>query len=211
MSNYGLISKVDAWVLEETLRRIDFYLPPSETLYVCEVGVYAGETGNGIREFLKGLGRNCFITGIDNNRDGEKLRFDYDRLIIGDSRYVYNQIDDKSQHLVIIDGEHTFPAVVSDFYCYAPKIKDSGYMAFHDTGRHIDPSSGWQGVGSNIDPDMCLGGVRKALQRIGILNSSQFDPELVFADHILENWDCIFDDADTNDSAGGFCVFQKYF
>jgi len=227
---YGLISRVDSECIEATLNYImsDF---PNEFINVCEVGCYAGESGNAFSQYIKSknfillntpsvrksslhtpwrlvppnsslwfrLSKNRIphITGIDNNKDGEILRFTYDKLIVGNSSEVYNQLEDSSQHFIFIDGLHTFPQVVADFYSFQSKVKVGSYICFHDTGKHIDPLSGWQGVGDKNDSDMCLGGVRKALEKIGLLNNAKF------------NWRLIFDEADVTDSAGGVCIFKK--
>jgi len=166
---YGLISKIDSECIEATLNYImsDF---PNEYINVTEVGCYGGDTGKGICEYIFSKKRIPVITGIDNNRDGEENRFKYDNLIIGNSSEVYNQIPDESQHLVLIDANHTKIGVISDYFAYAPKVMVGGYIAFHDTGKHLDPLSGWQGVGDKNDPDMCLGGVRRALKEIGLFN-----------------------------------------
>src|SRR5262245_27146844 len=125
---YGLISKVDASVLERTIDLIK-----SDTIFVTEIGIYGGETGNGLMEYMDRKGRKSYITGIDNNKDGEKVRFPcYNRIIDGDSREVYWMLKDESQDLIFVDGCHCFSCVVSDFFCYAPKIKVGGYFAFHD-------------------------------------------------------------------------------
>ena len=155
---YGLISRVDSECIEATLNYImsDF---PNEFINVCEVGCYAGESGNAFSQYIKSKNRIPHITGIDNNKDGEILRFTYDKLIVGNSSEVYNQLEDSSQHFIFIDGLHTFPQVVADFYSFQSKVKVGSYICFHDTGKHIDPLSGWQGVGDKNDSDMCLGGV----------------------------------------------------
>ncbi len=221
MIKYGLISRVDSDCLERT---IDLIAKEFWFVNILEVGCYAGETGNGMREYVKSKGLDCLLSGIDNSRDGEKLRFEYDNLIIGNSSEVYNQIPDESQHLIFIDGLHTFPAIVSDFFCYAPKVKKGCYLIFHDTGKHINPLSGWQGIGDRNDPDMCLGGVRKALNSIGLLQDG-YDPlgtERKLASfykgsymapkpNIYPGWELVFDEADTENEAGGICVFKKLY
>lgn len=240
MINYGLISRVDANVLEKTIERIlsEFN---DEVINFCEVGLYAGESGNGVKKYIEFGGRNCFWTGIDNNKDNETIRFVPDKLIIGDSQVVYNQIENNSQHLLFVDALHTFPAIVADFFCYAPKVKVGGFLCFHDTGRHLDPLSGWQGVGDKNDPDFCLGGVRKALEEIGLIGKKrsfkinleeismamygEADIESYKASMInlgwryedgemiyrLPGWELIFDEADPQDSGGGTSCFRKIY
>lgn len=213
MIKYGLISQTDASCLERT---IDLIAKDNANgfINILEVGVYSGESGNGMIEYVKSKGLECCITGIDNNRDEEAIRFEYDKLIIGNSNEIYNQVPDNSQHLIVIDALHTFAAVIADFFCYAPKVKQGGYIAFHDTGKHIDPLSGWQGIGDKSDPDFCLGGVRKALEKLGLFNwtatyvEKKYEKPVPFTSNVSE-WDLVFDEADPNDAAGGVCVFRK--
>lgn len=72
--NYGLLTDVDVSVLERTLDAImaDFV---NQTISVLEIGVYGGATGKGIKEYIQSKGRKCMLTGIDNNADGEPIRF----------------------------------------------------------------------------------------------------------------------------------------
>lgn len=202
----GLISQTDAVCL---MRTIDLIAEDNTNgfINVTEVGVYAGETGNFIRECIKSKGLECCLTGIDNEKDGEPMRFEYDKFIKGNSNEVYNQIPDGSQDLIFIDGLHTFAAVVADFFCYAGKVKKGGFICFHDTASHIDPLSGWQGIGDKNDPDFCLGGVKKALGKIGLIEEDEYE----FMDRFSDQWDLVFDEADPNDAGGGICVFKKLY
>lgn len=210
MIKYGLISETDGLTLQKTIDLLSKELDDG-FINVTEVGVYGGDTGKGLADYIKSKGIIPNMIGIDNKRDNEPLRFEYNKLIIGNSNEVYNQIPDNSQHLIFIDGCHTFPAVVADFFCYSTKVKPGGYIAFHDTGSHINPLHGWQGVGDRNDPDMCLGGVRKVLKGLSLLDYS-FD----FRDGILypnsyPGWELIFDEADPNDEAGGITVFKRLY
>lgn len=194
---YGLISKIDILCIEATLNYLmsDF---PNESLNIIEIGVYDGQTSRGIRDYIFSKRRGICYHAIDNEKDKPILRpFEACNLVIGNSSEVYNRFEDNSQHFVFVDGLHTFPQVIADFFCYASKVCPGGYMCFHDTGKHLDPLSGWQGVGSKDDPDMCLGGVRKALRTVGLLNNQ------------LPGWKLIFDEADVEDTGGGVCIFKK--
>lgn len=202
MIKYGLISEVDARCLEKT---IDFICDEDKNewlINVLEVGVYGGETGHGIRRYLHSKGREIMLVGIDNNKDGEIVRYSYDKLIIGNSNEVYSQIEDNSQHLIFVDGCHCFAHVISDFFCYAPKVKVGGYLAFHDTGKHIKPFKDFQ-HGDKENPDAYIS-VRKALTNVGF-----FDDETPWLKIYPQGFKLIFDEADENDEAGGICVFKK--
>lgn len=204
MIKYGLISKVDSDCLEKTINRIcrEF---GDEYLNITEIGLFDCGTANGIREYVHTKKRGTCYTGIDNNKDKKITPPQWMNFIEGNSSEVYNRLEDESQHLIFIDGNHSFPAVVADFFCYASKVSAGGYMAFHDTGIHIKPFKDYQRIGSDQDPDMYIS-VRKALTSIGLLRKrSPLMADGVF----IEDWDLIYDECDPNDEAGGVCVFQK--
>ena len=209
MSNikYGLISQTDARTLEATIDLIcDRQMVQ---INITEIGLFNCGTAMGLVEYATSKGLVVKYTGIDNEKDKPVENIpQWMNFIKGNSNEVYNQIEDNSQHLIIVDGLHTFAGLVSDFFCYSPKVKVGGFIAFHDTGKHIDPLSGWQGVGFENDPDFCLGGVRKALESIGLIWK---DGEDFFIDRYADEWELIFDQADPNDEAGGFTVFQKLY
>ena len=197
MIKYGLISKIDGETIESTLDLVCNKFV-GEPIHVTEVGIFDGQTARGIRDYLLQRGRIICYTAIDSERDKPVLRpFEACNMIIGNSSEVYNRLEDNSQHFIFIDALHTFPAVVSDFFCFETKVKVGGFIAFHDTGTHIVPTSGWQRVGDIDDPDMCLGGVRKALRRIGLLSGR------------FPFWELMFDESDPLDEAGMICVFRK--
>lgn len=212
MSNikYGLISETDAKTIEATVSLIlkEFW---EEKLYITEIGLYNCETSVGIKRIIERNGSEVFYTGIDNQKEKEIIAPDWMNLIIGNSNEVYNQLADNSQHLVFIDGNHSFPYVISDFFCYAGKVKQGGYLAFHDTGKHIKLFKDYQGVGSKDDADMYIS-VRKALNKIGLLND-KFDASSTYLYDIISrrNWDLVFDEADEKNEAGGICVFKKLY
>lgn len=211
MIQYGLISETDARTLEKTIDLI-CSCKTGFGITITEIGVYSGGTAKGLRDYCyekhKAL---AIITGIDNQKIGQEIihKNTYNELIIGESNEVYNKIKNESQDLVFIDGLHTFAGVISDFFCYAPKVKKGGFLAFHDTGKYIDPLHGWQGVGDKNDPDFCLGGVRKALKAIGLLGGIEITDNYKFFRGRIAEWELIFDEADEADLAGGICVFKK--
>lgn len=203
MIKYGLISETDAKVLEKT---IDLLLADDSHNYqinVTEIGVYGGDTGSGICEYIKSKGRNYWIIGIDSFKDSEVVRFPYNEMIYGNSNEVYNQIEDNSQHLIFIDSNHSFPYVVSDYYCYRHKVKIGGYLAFHDCADHIKPLTDYQGIGSKEDPDMYIS-VKKALQAVGLV-----DPLGKDWANTVTGFEFVLYDADVNNPAGGISVFKR--
>lgn len=201
---YGLISRTDAKTLEKTLDLIMEQFP-GEVINICEVGIYAGETGNGLREYVKSKGREVFLTGIDDSRNGESVRFVPDKWVWGNSAEVAHRVPDNSQHLVFIDACHALPYVVADHVMYSPKVKTDAFLAFHDTAQHIPEKTQYQGVGSKDDPAMYIS-VREALRRLGMIGGF---PCNIYPNSEYGQWLIKFDEADISDAAGGICVFKK--
>lgn len=197
MIKYGLISQTDARTLERTIDLV-CKIFEDRVLSITEVGIYSGETGNGMRQYVKSKGRSSYLTGIDNGADSEAVRFNYSRMIAGNSNVVYNELDEESQHIIFIDANHSLPYVICDAFCYMSKVKLGGFLCFHDTGEHIDRFTHYQKVGSEQDEDMYIS-VREALTKIGLMNN------------MFPEWKLIFDEADPNDEAGGVTVFQKLY
>jgi hypothetical protein len=196
MIKHGLISLKDAETIENTLLRIVEKFS-DRVILTTEVGIFNGDTSRGINEFFTAHGKVNIHTAIDSQKDFEtKSPFDECIFIKGNSNEVYNQLADESQHFIFIDANHSFPYVVSDFFCFETKVKPLGYIAFHDTGKHIKFMTGYQFCGNENDQDMHIS-VRKALYRIGLLSDR------------FPGWKLIYDEADTNDEMGGVCVFQK--
>lgn len=225
MIKYGLISETDARTLEKTIDLVCRSEFIGQDINVCEVGVYDGQTSRGIYEYVRSRGYgasstnslmnfrnyNCNYTGIDNEKDKPILKpFPECKLIIGNSTEVYNQIEDNSQHLIFIDGDHSLIGVISDFFAYSRKVKNCGYFAFHDTGRHIKSFKDFQ-HGDKENPDAYIS-VRKALTKIGMFHDAGYDMEAIkkgvryVGNH---GFRIVFDEADETDDAGGIIVFKK--
>ena len=208
MIKYGLISETDARTLEKTIDLIcDEF--KDESIEFTEVGVYSGLTGNSITKYFTSKQVASWWIGVDNLNDGQEFIYTPDRFIIGNSNEVYNQIENNSQHLIFIDADHSFLGVISDFYAYAPKVKVGGFIAFHDTGKHIKPFTDFQ-HGFRDNPDAYIS-CRKALNAIGLIEKAR-DPYYFATENFSkfsDKWQLIFDEADENDRAGGICVFKK--
>lgn len=194
---YGLITKKDAETLEATLDLVRTWFKEIRTL---ELGVREGRTSKGIINYFLERGELVKHTGIDNNRDGLSmsmdLRFtDIFTFIAGNTSEVYNQVPDNSQHFIFVDANHSYGSTMLDFLLYSDKVAQGGYIAFHDTGKHIKPFTDYQGMGSKDDPDMYIS-CRKAIKKLGLLDKH---PE----------WLLIFDEADTNHHTGGITCFRR--
>ena len=197
---YGLISRVDSNAMEECFDNIAISFA-NEPIKYTEIGLYNGRTASGVKEYFVSKNYPYEITGIDNCMLGEKLVFfpDEARLIDGSSIELYNRIEDNSQHFVLVDGNHSFPYVVADFFCYKDKIKKGGYICFHDASPQTQ-WKGWQHVGDKDDPDMTIA-VMKALEKIGLVGENNNREWLGF-DLVCHVWD--------EDNEGcGVIIFQK--
>jgi predicted O-methyltransferase YrrM len=53
-------------------------------------------------------------------------------VLRGRSDEVYNQVEDNSLDILIIDGDHRYSAVIKDIELYLPKLKNGGIIAFDD-------------------------------------------------------------------------------
>ena len=221
---YGLVSSVDASVLERTIDLICGQFQ-DDVINVTEIGVYGGLTSKGIFDYvtskmfyIDASGRNysagggkpykCSITGIDSLKDGETIRYfpAEGEVIIGNSTEVYNQLGDESQHLLFVDGDHSYIGVIGDFFAYKAKVKKGGFFCFHDTGEHIEKFKDFQ-HGDKENPDSYIS-VRKALGAIGLFQTMKvraFQPAYTGN----KEWELVFDEADTENPAGGITVFRK--
>lgn len=221
MIKYGLISETDARTLEKTIDLICLHENDFK-INVSEIGLYNCSTSLGLIDYIKSKNFIVDYTGIDNLKDKTtdyimQNSSIYNQLIIGNSNEVYNQIEDNSQHLIFIDGCHCFAHVVSDFFCYAPKVKAGGYLAFHDTGKHIKPFKDFQ-HGDKDNTDAYIS-VRKALSAIGLLDTYGWDKIDYMINEVIQdkaairqpNWKLIFDEADGTNEAGGVTIFKKLY
>ena len=207
--NYGLISKVDSECIEKTLDLImqEF---PGQQIKILELGLYSGKSGNGMRQYVQSKSRECFLMGVDNGIDGQKLLYPeaYDQIIDIPTEFAAHLIADNSFHLCFVDALHTYTGVLTDFFLYKEKVKSGGYMAFHDSAKHCQGTD-WQRTGDKDDPNQYIQ-VRKALTTIGLIPP----PENSIADMLYQNltrltWEMIFDEHDPEDNAGGLTVIKK--
>jgi len=210
MIKYGLISETDWQTIQKTIDLI-LHKNSQEYIYVTEIGLFNCETSSAIFDYIESKSWECVYTGIDNEKDKPIDAPFWMRFIKGNSNEVYNQINDGSQDLIIFDGDHTLIGVISDFFAYTDKVKVGGYIAFHDTGRHIKPFKDFQ-HGDKENPDAYIS-VRKSLDKIGLFQKRIELDENHGWDMMNQrsDWKLIFDEADENNEAGGVCVFKKVF
>lgn len=208
MPKYGLISETDGKSIEYAIDVICKSL--DGTIYpvnVTEVGLYNCATSVGIKEYIASKGRTSNYTGIDNQKDKEIIAPSWMNLIIGNSGEVYNKVRDNSQHIIFLDGNHSYPSVIQDYYCYRNKVAQNGFLIFHDTAPQAQGKD-WQRMGSEDDTDMFIS-VRKALTDLHLISPSQHHPNFVTS--WSGQFKFISDTWDENDAAGGTVVMQKVF
>lgn len=179
MTTYGLMPNSDYRTMDLVLDEVCNSFKQG-VINVCEIGVHQGNTSRGIRNYLKQKGRELKHTGVDNQRDFKMgAPFPESNLIIGNSYEVYTKLEDNSQHFIFIDGNHSYPITMLDFLVYSDKVKEGGYIAFHDTGAHIQPMVDFQGIGDMDDEDMYIA-CRKAVKKLGLLDNKYAGWELIF-------------------------------
>ena len=170
MPTYGAIYDTDIATLEAGLRQLlqRFEGP----LHVLEVGIAAGRTSLGMKEFVEGSGRQIVWVGVDNRRVGPVVSpFEGATLVLGSSEIVCSQIP-SGQHLVFIDGCHCLNHVILDVINYGEKVVPGGMMMLHDTGfpnqgqvQEVSCPIAVQGV------NKCVVEVREAVRKLGLFDN----------------------------------------
>lgn len=192
---YGMMPNKDYETMDKILSMVcDRF---KGDLNILEIGVFQGNTSRGMRDFLKEKGRKINHTGVDNQRDFKMDKpFPESNFIIGNSFEVYPKVKDNSQHLIFIDGNHSYPITMIDFLVYSDKVVEGGFIAFHDTGKQIKPFTDFQGIGDMADEDMWIA-CRKAVDKLGLLTDE------------YKGWKLILDEADETFHTGGILLVQK--
>lgn len=193
---YGIMPARDYQTFDETLSLLSNTFPEG-ILNTLEIGVHKGPTSIGIRNYLRSIGRDNFHAGIDNQRDFKmNSPFPECNFIIGDSKTSFSKIKDNSQHLLFIDGNHNYPSTIIDFLMYKDKVKENGFIMFHDCGKQIKPFTDYQGEGEKDDPDMYIS-CRKAVDALGLIKNQR------------KGFFLISDNYESDHPTGGIIVIQK--
>ncbi len=195
MITRGLISELDAGIIEKALKKV--LISFIGKINTFEIGVNEGNTSRGICDFFDNHNREHWHLGVDNLQDGVTPPPDiFNCFLNGDSVQKAGELFDEFFHFGFIDANHSYHRVIADYVAYAPKIMVGGYLAFHDTSPIIKTFKDYQFEGMRDDPNMYIS-VRKALTDIGLLRGK------------FPNWEKVYDDYDENDEAGGVTVFKK--
>ena len=150
--------------------------------------------------------------GIDSGIDGQKLLYPeaYDQIIDLPTSEAAHLVPDNSFHLTLVDALHTYTGVITDYFLYKEKVKHGAYIAFHDTAPQAQGTD-WQRTGDKDDPNQYIQ-VRKALSDIGLFKDAGYDWEAIVAGVRYTGgggFRLVFDEHDTEDAAGGICVFKN--
>lgn len=117
---------------------------------IVELGVHTGESFFAFCQAIKMLGLNSICYGIDSWEGDPHTGFNNDSIYKAVLSYQvenYNHVssihkmrfdsaldifEEKSIHLLHIDGYHTYEAVKNDFEKWLPKVSENGVILFHD-------------------------------------------------------------------------------
>lgn len=113
------------------------FLP--KTARIVNVGAGVGTSGLALAEALPeaeiytvDISAGGPTGGMENERNafaGSGLRLPFQ--LLGNSPDVARNFN-KAVDFVFIDADHSFESVVADIKAWRPKVRNSGYMAFHD-------------------------------------------------------------------------------
>jgi hypothetical protein len=121
---------------------------PGEEIRMIEIGSYMGESTQ-VFASSQGFNHIIAIDPLDGYEEFSEM-FNYDWKTVEkefkiNTRYfdnitllkdysynVVDTIEDNSQHMVYIDGDHSYAGVKRDIELFLPKIKEGGIIAGHD-------------------------------------------------------------------------------
>ena len=101
---------------------------------------------------------------------------DHSFLIWGDSKSastvecLREHLNEEKVDLLLIDGEHTFEAVVSDFENYRHFVRKGGWIVFDDYTSRIDVRNAIDDLGKRYDFDFEVVSVSPKSHGLGFFN-----------------------------------------
>jgi hypothetical protein len=193
-TDYSGITNLDARNIEETLLKT--YNHFKTKLRIIEIGVCAGCTARGMKNFLDKKQIPFEYFGIDNGRDGNiQLPFPEATLILGDSAKVYYKVPGQF-HFVFIDGCHCILHTMLDFLLYGDKLLIGGFVVFHDTSPLVQGLDPYQdGTDSPQISDFAIA-CKKGIELLKFENRN--------------DWEKIIDTYDYTDKLrGGVTIYKK--
>lgn len=130
---YGAIVMEDVGILESCLEKL---CSPGATVRICEIGAHDGGTALGIKRYVEAHGCTLEYWGIEPDRARIPFIWPGATLINEDSATAWTQVPDNLD-LVWVDGCHCINHVVLDTLHFSRKVRDSGFILFHDTNPAI--------------------------------------------------------------------------
>lgn len=76
--------------------------------------------------------------------------------IIGDSKVVHKYLSDGSFDFILVDGDHSYDGIISDYINFLPKLRVGGLMCFHDFGNRT-----WPGIVKAVNEILKNGRLKK--------------------------------------------------
>lgn len=134
---YGAILMEDVEVLEACLEKL---CSPGAVVRMCEIGAHDGGTALGIKRYVESHGAKLEYWGIDPDPHRNKFAWEGATILQGDSAIEWHKIPGDLD-LVWVDGCHCRNHVILDTVNFSPKVRNFGFLCFHDVNPQI------QGVG----------------------------------------------------------------
>lgn len=166
---YGLITEVDARLLERSLEEVLLTFS-GQRVVIVEIGVCHGDTSRGIRDFMNARTNNWEYRGVDNQRDCPiPPPFEGAMVHLGASEEIYMHLPE-TVHWVMVDGCHCVNHILLDFLHYGDRLATHGLIYFHDASPYTQRKRDYQGHGP-IDHDDFGTATREGFRKLGIPNA----------------------------------------
>lgn len=185
---YGLISGVDASVLERSLIFTAGFFPDVPALRILEVGICHGDTSRALKAFLDSQSIAFEYHGIDSGRDRDvPVPFEGATVHVGDSAELWPGIEGPF-HWIFLDGCHCANHVALDFLHYGDKVPLGGSVIFHDAAPKSQGKCDYQGHGPREHHQFgtC---VRDTARKLGLLSEHRRPDWFLEADERDESLD----------------------
>lgn len=134
---YGAIVMEDVEVLEACLEKL---CSPGAIVRICEIGAHDGGTALGIKRYVESHGATLEYWGIEPDIHRVPFIWPGGTLIQEDSATAWAKVPVELD-LVWVDGCHCKNHVIMDTVNFSPKVRNFGFILYHDINPHI------QGVG----------------------------------------------------------------
>lgn len=168
---------------------------------LVELGVHNGDSYFCFCESIHHLELSCDCYGIDNWKGDEQSglygdevfeevsskneKYESSSLIRLNFNDAVSKFEDNSIDILHLDGCHYYESVLKDFNNWLPKVKNNGYILFHDVCIHREGfgvAKLWNEIHNEypsfLFPHSC---------GLGIIKKTKDDPSYIFNDFRPEN------------------------